>query len=70
MAENLTKTALKTELRRRIDWYERSYPEINQLNRFNFEKESPLMLEAYGRYRAYQNMWEQVEWGHFLGGGL
>lgn len=70
MAEKLTKAAIKAELQRRIDWYEKSYPKIKDLDRWNFEKESPLMIEACGSYWAYRNMLTQVRNGFFIGGGL
>ncbi len=70
MAEKLTKTAIKAELKRRIDWYEKAYPKIKDLDRFNYQQESRLMIEACGSYWAYRNMFVQVERGYFIGGGL
>ncbi len=70
MAEQLTKTAIKAELQRRIDWYEKSYPKILGLDRWNYKKESQLMIEACGSYWAYRNMLAQVQQGLFIGGGL
>ena len=69
MAEKLTKAAIKKELQRRIDWFEKAYPKIVNLDRWNYKNESPIMLEECGRYWAYCNMLEQVENGGFLGGG-
>jgi len=40
MAEKLTKTAIKVELQRRIDWYEKAYPKIKDLDRWNYKDES------------------------------
>lgn len=70
MAEKLTKTAIKAELQRRIDWYEKAYPKIVNLDRWNYKSESRLMVEACGSYWAYRNVLEQVENGLFIGGGL
>jgi hypothetical protein len=70
VAEKLTKTAIKAELQRRIDWYERAYPKIKGLDRWNYKNESRLMVEACGHYWAYSNMLWQVENGLFSGGGL
>jgi len=70
MSERLTKTAIKTELKRRVDWYERSYPKLRWMNRVNYKNDSRLLIEAYGSCQAYRNMLEQVENGSFLGGGI
>ena len=70
MSKRLTKTAIETELKRRIDWYEKSYPKIKYLDRWNYEAESQLMIEACGSYWAYRNILEQVSRGGFIGGGL
>ena len=70
MAEKLTKTALKNELIRRMAWYEKAYPHITGLDRWNFKKESPLMIESCGSYWAYRNILFQIQNGLFIGGGL
>ena len=70
VAEKLTKTAIKKELQRRIDWYEKSYPKIKDLDRWNYKGESELMIEACGSYWAYRNILTQVHHGLFLNGGL
>jgi len=70
MAEKLTKTAIKAELQRRIDWYENAYPKIKDLDRWNYKNESQLMIEACGSYWAYRNILVQVRQGLFIGGGL
>ena len=70
MAERLTKSAIKAELQRRINWYEKSYPKIHDLDRFNYKQESQLMIEACGSYWAYKNILWQIQNGLFIGGGL
>jgi hypothetical protein len=71
MAEKLTKTTIKAELQRRIDWYEKAYPFIKELDRWNdYGGKNRLMVEACGSYWQYRNMLAQVDRGLFIGGGL
>ena len=70
MAERLTKTAIKFELQRRINWFETAYPNIKDYDRWNYEQTSRVMVEQCGRYWAYKNMLEQVQSGLFIGGGI
>ena len=63
MSEKLTKTALKDELDRRIEWLEKSY---------KFDSHSgpggPLLAVSYGRYCALKDMRYQIEHNLFIGG--
>lgn len=66
MAEKLTKTALKNELTRRIDWYEKAYG-------FNCDYNSTTdmtvkMAIAYGRYCALVSVRYQIENNLFIDG--
>jgi len=69
MAEKLTKTALKDELTRKINWFEDSYG-------FNMEYNSALDMDdkgihlpiAYGRYLALTDMRSQIENNRFING--
>ena len=69
MAEVLTKTVMKQELRRRIAWFEKSYTGIEHIDNWGAEKVAPLLLLEAGRYQSYRNMLEQIELGLFVGGG-
>lgn len=65
MSEKLTKTALKLELTRRIDWFEKSY-------KFNSESTvdsvHPNLDVLFGRYLALRDMRWQIENNLFIGG--
>ncbi len=67
MAEKLSKIALKQELQRRIDWFEKSY-------RFNIDssiydmKDDFRRCEAFGVYKTLRDMKWQIENNLFLGG--
>lgn len=66
MAEKLTKTALKNELKRRIEWFETNFG--FRSNRGVNEKDSPNILIMYGRYLALTEMKFQIEHGAFVDG--
>jgi hypothetical protein len=69
MAEKLTKTAIKEELSRRMEWFETSYG-------FNNETSSPDIIYRgsatlaiqFGRYRTLKEMLWQVENNVFIDG--
>ncbi|MDH5572900.1 MAG: hypothetical protein OEY89_14130 [Gammaproteobacteria bacterium] len=63
MAEKLTKTALKNELTRRIDWFEKSYgfsAEFNSVHDMAKQDNHHLVI-AYGRYLALTEMRWQIQ---------
>jgi len=69
MAEKLTKTALKDELTRRIEWFENAYkfnPEFNST--FDMADKNHHLSIAYGRYLALTEMRWQIENNLFVGG--
>ena len=68
MAEKLTKTALKNELTRRIDWFEQSYKFNINDNSIHDMSSNPHLLIAYGRYLALIEMRYQIESNLFVGG--
>jgi len=64
MSEKLTKTALKDELTRRIEWFEKSYG-------FNLEDGKPAkahLQSHFGRYCALFEMRWQIENNLFIDG--
>ena len=69
MDGRLTKTAIKDELTRRIDWFEKSYgfnPEFTSA--FDMAKKNHHVSIAYGRYLALLEMRWQIRNGLFIGG--
>ena len=68
MAEKLSKTALKDELTRRVDWFEDLYgfnPNRNLIVEISNEHNK---LKMYGRYLALLEMRYQIERNSFIGG--
>lgn len=68
MAEKLTKTALKKELSRRIEWFEKSYGFNSGHNSMQDMSDNPNKLRQYGRYLALTEMRFQIERGLFIDG--
>lgn len=68
MAEKLTKTALKSELTRRIEWFEKSYGFDPKENSITDMADNPNKLIMYGRYLALTEALYQIEKGLFVGG--
>ena len=69
MAEALTKTALKAELKRRIAWFERAYGFSDETTAAGIVHSSNARLAIqYGRYRALTEMLWQVENRMFIHG--
>lgn len=66
--EKLTKTAIKNELTRRIEWIEKSYGFDADGWTVSDIAESPRRLIMYGRYLALREARFQVERGLFIGG--
>jgi hypothetical protein len=69
MAEKLTKTAIKEELSRRIEWFETAY----SFNKETSQKDiiargSALLAIQFGRYRILKEMLWQVENNGFIDG--
>ena len=64
MAEKLTKSAIKDELMRRIDWYERCFKFNKDMTNADISKD----YFHFGRYRTYVDILWQVENGCFKGG--
>lgn len=70
MAENLTKTALKDELSRRIAFFEGALgftPDMS-VGAQRIAQGKPHVGVAFGRYRALLEMRTQIEQGLFIGG--
>jgi hypothetical protein len=65
MAEKLTKTAIKEELSRRIEWFETAYGFNNETRAAEV---SIVLREHLGRYRALRDALYQVENNMFIGG--
>ena len=68
MAEKLTKQALKNELTRRIDFFEKSYGFNVEHNSIHDMDENPSLLMAYGRYCALVDIRYQIERNLFIDG--
>jgi len=68
MAEKLTKTALKNELTRRIDWFEKSYGFNSEHNSISDMADNPNKLMMYGRYLSLMEQRFQIERGLFIDG--
>lgn len=68
MAERLTKTEIKNELTRRIEWFEKSYGFNSEYNSISDMADNPNKLIMYGRYLALTEARFQVERGLFIGG--
>ena len=68
MAEKLTKTELKDELTRRIEWFEKAYGFDPKHNSISDMTENPSKLVMYGRYLALTDARYQIERGLFIGG--
>lgn len=68
MAEKLTKTAIKQELQRRIDWFEGSYKFNRGTNILDLTGKSHHEFIAFSRYRTFLDMQWQIENNLFIGG--
>lgn len=68
MAEKLTKTALKDELTRRIDWFEKSYAFSPEGTSVFDMSDNPGLLISYGRYLALLDMRWQIQSRLFIDG--
>lgn len=68
MAEKLTKTALKDELTRRIDYFEKTYGFNPEFNSVSSMAENPHLLISYGRYCSFLSMRYQIENNLFIDG--
>ncbi len=68
MAEKLTKTALKAELTRRIDWFEKAYSFSPHGNSISDMSNNPDLLISYGRYLALLDMRWQIQSRLFIDG--
>ena len=68
MSESLTKKAIKKELERRIDYFEKAYGFTEDWSIRSIEGKSSHLCAAYGRYRALLEMKWQVRNNLFLGG--
>jgi hypothetical protein len=68
MAEKLTKTELKSELTRRIEWFEKSYGFNKNYNSGEDIGDNKNKLIMYGRYLALREQRYQIERGLFIGG--
>ena len=67
MAEKLSKTVLKEELRRRIEWYENRFGFNKEMSYYDIRDVNNLTIHL-GRYRAYADILWQIENGCFKGG--
>jgi hypothetical protein len=65
MAERLTKAAIKSELTRRIAWFEKAYGFNSE---YNLVSDNRNILMMYGRYLALTEQRWQIERGLFVGG--
>lgn len=68
MEERLTKIEIKSELSRRINWFEKNYGFNPECNSINDMADSPNMLIMFGRYLALKEQLHQIERGLFSGG--
>ena len=72
MSENeelrLTKTKIKSELRRRMEWFEKGYGFNEDTCRTEFIDRASYTAIAFGRYCALKEMLYQIENGLFIGG--
>ena len=67
MTEKLTKTVLKEELRRRVDWYEDRFGFNKEMSYYDVRNVNNLSINL-GRYQAYAVILWQIENGCFKGG--
>lgn len=65
MSEKLTKTALKLELTRRIEWFEMSYKFDNETKQNDVHAN---LMVLFGRYQSLLDMRWQIENNLFIGG--
>lgn len=65
MAERLTKAAIKSELTRRIELFEKDYGFSSE---YNLVSDNRNILMMYGRYLALTEQRWQIERGLFVGG--
>lgn len=68
MAERLTKTALKAELTRRMEWFESSYGFNLDTSASEMQGRPYFTQIAFGRYAALREMRWQIDKGLFVGG--
>lgn len=65
MDNKLTKTALKNELVRRIEWLEKSYKFNHESNEDNTET---ILHKQLGIYYTYLTILDQIKNNRFIGG--
>lgn len=68
MSERLTKQALKLELSRRIEYFEKTYNFDGDTGNIEFTGKSHHLAIVFGRYRALLEMRSQIEMNLFIGG--
>jgi hypothetical protein len=69
MSERLTKTAIKSELARRIDWYEKAYGfNADTSSACVINKKNEHLLIQFGRYISLKEMNWQIDNNAFIGG--
>lgn len=64
----LTKSKIKSELQRRIDWFESSYKFDDETSRIYIADQGGHLAIQFGRYRALKEMKYQIERGLFIDG--
>ena len=69
MSEKLTKSAIKNELQRRIDWIEKTFPLINDETKVA-GLENKYSIELLGIYRCLKTIKWQIENNLFIDGYL
>ena len=67
MSERITKTVIKEELRRRIDWYENRFGFNKDMYHYDIRDDNSIAFHL-GRYRAYADILWQIENDYFNGG--
>ena len=68
MSEKLTKTALKLELTRRIELFEKSYKFDSETTLASLNPINPHLIVTYGRYLALCDIRWQIDSNLFIGG--
>lgn len=68
MAENLTKQAIKAELQRRMEYFEKTFGFEPDTGNQEMLGKSHHVAVAFGRYRALIEMKWQIEHNLFIGG--
>jgi hypothetical protein len=68
MAENLTKQAIKAELKRRMEYFEKTFGFEPDTGNQEMSGKSHHVVVAFGRYRSLIEMKWQIEHNLFIGG--